>query len=240
LYNHFRLRTKDDIKNNKYESAPHSRAVMGGCTMNKASAPAPDKARSAAKPRAKTTRQVIVNPGLQLRMLLPVAIFACFMAILMYAFVFQPIAFDARTDPSPMVRALLSGRLASLQLHFWIALGFTGVIAALYALIHSNRLAGPIYKLRVVLAQLADGNMMQLRFRKGDEFREFEDIVGKLVKRMETLSSGNAKQMSYFQRRLTWLRSRVEAQNLERADICKELDSALQDAGMDQYQMRDV
>jgi hypothetical protein len=33
--------------------------------------------------------------------------------------------------------------------------------------------------------------------------------------------------MSFFEKRLTWLRSRVAPQDLENSEICKELDSAL-------------
>ncbi|MHB8654483.1 MAG: hypothetical protein ACYDA9_11445 [Terriglobia bacterium] len=139
-------------------------------------------------------------------------------------------------DPSPIIRGFLSARIVSLHAQFWPAFILATVLAGLYALNASNHLAGPLYKLRIVMAQLAEGKFIALRFRKGDELREFEDVMDRLGKRMESLSAGNVRQLSTIQKCLKWLKARLEMQEMETSEICKELDALLKETGLDQYQ----
>ena len=187
----------------------------------------------AAKARVRVNRQLIVNPSLQYRMLIPIAVFGGILALLLVTFVFIPFQHAANNDPSPSVRGLLSARLLILHAYFWPSFALAGALGALYTLIWSNRLAGPLYKLRVVLIQQAEGKIMRVRFREGDEFREFEDVVNRLAKRMEAISTGGASQFSTIQKRIKFLKARLQSQEVSTAEICSELDAVLRDAGMD-------
>ena len=193
--------------------------------------PAP-KSRVAAKVRAYVKRQIIVDIGFQLRQLEALAVYCGLLAILLVPAVFYPLYRDAKSDPSRIIRAFLSARLISLHANFWPAFILATVLASLYAVLRSNRLAGPLYKLRVVLIQLAEGKSVALRFRKGDELREFEDVINKLAKRMESLSAGNVRQLSAIQKRVKWLKARVDTQGLEANEISKELDDLLKETGL--------
>ena len=73
---------------------------------------------------------------------------------------------------------------------------------------------------------------MALRFRKRDELREFEDVINRLAKRMESLSAGNGRQLSAIQKRVKWLKARVEMQALEANEISKEWDDLLKETGL--------
>ena len=194
------------------------------------------KPRMTSKVRASVKRQIIVNAGFQLRQLVPLAVYFSLLMVLLVPAVFYPLYRDASLDPSPIIRAFLSARILSLHAQFWPAFGVATVFASLYTLIRSNRLAGPLYKLRIVLMQLAEGKSIGLRLRKGDELREFEDVMSRLAKRMELLSAGNVRQLSIIQKRIKWLRARLEMQQLESNEICKELDDLLKETGLDQYQ----
>ena len=190
------------------------------------------KPRVATKVRAFVKRQFIVDPRFQLRQLVPLAVYCSLLAILLVPAVFYPLYRDARSDPSRFIRAFLSSRIISFHAHFWPAFILATVLASLYAVFRSNRLAGPLYKLRIVLIQLAEGKSIVFRFRKGDELREFEDIMNRVAKRMESLSAGNARQLSNIQKRVKWLKARIEMQGLDANEICKELDDLLKEAGL--------
>lgn len=194
------------------------------------------KPQVAAKVRTPKKRQIIVNTGFQLRQLVPLAVYCSLLVIFLVPAIFYPLYRDASMDPSPIIRGFLSARIVSLHTQFWPAFILATVLAGLYALNASNHLAGPLYKLRVVMIQLAEGKSIVLRFRKGDELREFEDIMNRLGKRMESLSAGNVRQLSMIQKRLKWLKARLEMQEMENSEICKELDVLLKETGLDQYQ----
>lgn len=194
------------------------------------------KPRVAAKVRTHIKRQIIVNPRFQLRQLVPFAVYSCLIVVLIVPAIFYPLYRDASLDPSPIIRGFLSARITSLHALFWPAFIVATFLAGLYALNASNQLAGPLYKLRIVLIQLAEGKSIALRFRKGDELHEFEEVVNRLAKRVESLSAGNVRQLSMIQKRLKWLKARLEMQEMETSEICKELDALLKETGLDQYQ----
>jgi len=102
------------------------------------------KPRVAAKVRAFVKRQIIVDARFQLRQLVPLAVYCGLLAILLVPAVFYPLYRDAKSDPSRMIRALLSARIISLHAQFWPAFIVATVLASLYAVIRSNRLAGPL------------------------------------------------------------------------------------------------
>jgi hypothetical protein len=195
--------------------------------------PVPPKPKApAAKVRAMVRRQLIVDSSFQFRMLIPTAIFAVILGALLAGLVFLPIQYDAQHDPSPFVRALLAGRVLSLHAHVWPAFAIAGVFSCLYALVYSNRLAGPLYKLRVVLIQLADGKVMRIRFREKDELREFEGVANKLAKQMTNITEGKALQLASIQKRLKFLKARLQSQPMETFEICNELDEVMKGAGL--------
>jgi len=190
------------------------------------------KPRVAAKVRAFVKRQIIVDARFQLRQLVPLAVYCSLLALLLVPAVFYPLYRDAKSDPSRIIRAFLSARMISFHAHFWPAFILATVLAVFYAIFRSNRLAGPLYKLRIVLIQLAEGKSIVFRFRKGDELREFEDVMNRVAKRMESLSAGNVRQLSTIQKRVKWLKARVEMQGMETNEICKELDDLLKETGL--------
>lgn len=195
--------------------------------------PVPQKPKAPiGKVRAMVRRQLIVDAGFQLRMLIPTAIFAVILGVLLVVLVFLPFQHDAQHDPSPFIRAFLAERVINLHAHIWPAFAVAGFFSSLYALVYSNRLAGPLYKLRVVLTQLADGNAMRLRFRDGDEIREFEPVVNRLVKQMGTITDQNEVQLNSIQKRIKFLKARLQSQSMEKFEICNELDAVLKEAGL--------
>ena len=73
---------------------------------------------------------------------------------------------------------------------------------------------------------------MRLRFREGDEIREFEPVVNRLAKQMGNIVDENEMQLNSIQKRLKFLKARLQSQPMEKFEICNELDSVLKDAGL--------
>lgn len=172
-------------------------------------------------------RRIIINASFQFRMVTPIALFALVLGFLVGGFMFYPLQQNASQDPNPVVRALLSEQVTSLHVRFWPMLALAAIVVSLYTLVRSNRVAGPLYKLRHVLNMLAEGKYPSLRFRNGDELREFEETTNRLAKRLESLAAAHLRRMTTVERRLKWLRARLETQNVPRIEMASELDALL-------------
>jgi hypothetical protein len=182
---------------------------------------------ASAKVRRRVRRRIIINPAFQFRMLLPVVVFAVVQALLLGLFVFFPLHRSASLDPDPVVQAMFSEQLLNLHVRLWPMFTFAGVLACIYTLVRSNRVAGPLYKLRQSLLRMSEGEYHNMRFREGDEFRDLEGVANRLGQKMEALSSGNLRRMSKIEGRVKWLKARLAVQDLPRDEIDRELDSLL-------------
>ncbi len=174
-------------------------------------------------------RRLIVDAPFQYRMLLPVIVFTVFQAVLLLTALFYPLYKTAAQEPNQLVQAALFTQVTDANVCVWSVLAFTSLLAAAYTLIRSNRVAGPIYKLRNGLVQMASGEYPTIKFRDHDELREFEPVTDALSQRMAYLASSNALQLDQFGQRLVFLKKRLENQPISRADVERELSSIIVD-----------
>ncbi len=172
-------------------------------------------------------RRLIVDPPFQYRMLLPVIVFTLVQVALLVMMMFYPLYESAAKEPNRLVQAGLFNQILDVHVCLWSVLAFTSLLAGGYTLIRSNRVAGPIYKLRQGLVQLASGEYPRIKFRDKDELREFEPVTDLLSQRLAYLASGNALQMQQFGQRLQFLKNRIEMQPVSRADVEREINSIL-------------
>lgn len=179
------------------------------------------------KPRRWARRQLIVNPGFQYRMLLPVAVFAVIQTVLMAMIMFYPLYKNASQEQNQLVQAALFNQVTDIHVCFWTAFALAAVLAAFYTLIRSHRVAGPLYKLRQALLRMSSGEFDNIRFRNGDELRDFEPVANLLAQRMAAVATGNTHRLSYLGNRLMFLKNRLEMQPISRADVERELESIL-------------
>lgn len=179
--------------------------------------------------RSWTRRQLIVDPPFQYRMLLPVIVFTIIQVVLLVMMMFFPLYQNAEKESNQLVQAGLFNQILDVHVCLWSVLGFTSLFAGAYTLFRSNRVAGPIYKLRQGLVQLASGEYPRIKFRDKDELREFEPVTDLLSQRLAYLASGNALQLDQFGQRLQFLRNRLQMQPVSRADVERELNSIIVD-----------
>ena len=179
--------------------------------------------------RSWTRRRLIVDPPFQYRMLLPVIVFTIIQVCLLVMMMFYPLYQNAAKEPNQLVQAGLFNQILDVHVCLWSVLAFASLLTGAYTLIRSNRVAGPIYKLRQGLVRLASGEYPRIKFRDKDELREFEPVTDLLSQRLAYLASGNALQLDQFGQRLQFLRNRLQMQPVSRADVERELNSILID-----------
>jgi len=164
-------------------------------------------------------------------MLMPVVVFTLLFAVLAGAFVLFPLYRSAAFDPNPVARILLREQLFSFQVRIWPILILAASVSGLYALVRSNRIAGPLFKLKRGLLQMTVGEYQKIRFRGGDELREFENVANSLAQRIDEISSSSSRKLSVLERRLRFLKSRVEVRDLAKKELLDELDDLLNQVG---------
>ncbi len=181
--------------------------------------------------RAWVRRQIIIDPSFQYRMLIPLAVFAAIQTLFLGVLLFYPLQKNIERAPSQLEQAILYDQLLNLHVSFWATLAITAALTALYTLHRSNKVAGPLYKLRQGLGRISEGDFQTIRFRSNDELRDFEPVANRLSQRMEALSTGNSRRMTKFEGRLKWLKARVDMQQLPAAEVSRELDLILSELG---------
>ena len=177
--------------------------------------------------RAWVRRQIIVDPAFQYKMLIPLAVFAAVQTAFLGVLLFYPLQKSTEKAQTQLEQAILYDQLLNLHVSFWATLAITATVTAMYTLYRSNKVAGPLYKLRQGLGRISEGDFQTIRFRSNDELRDFEPVANRLSQRMEALSTGNSRRMTKLEGRLKWLKARVDMQQLPAAEVSRELDLIL-------------
>jgi hypothetical protein len=177
----------------------------------------------------KARRRIIVNHAYQFRALLPVCVFAGLFFLSTLGLVLLPIHRQLAADPSPVVQALLGSQLLRIELWLGPLLVLSACLAGIVALLHSQRVAGPMIRLRAGLAKLAVGAPQPVVFRKGDEFRDIEPVFAAVVKRVEDLTRGKLELLRFLRRNIEGIAQRSENQQLSGAELRESLSVLLRD-----------
>ena len=95
----------------------------------------------------------------------------------------------------------------------------------------SNKVAGPLFKLKKGLMQMMVGEYEKIRFRKGDEFKEFEDVANRLALTIDSITASAQRKTSMVEKRLKFLKSRLEVRDLPKSEVIEELDNLIEQVG---------
>lgn len=202
---------------------------------------APAKVEAKASMRVhKPRRRVVVNLGFQFRTLYPIFVYLGLLIALTLALVWLPMHRQIAADPNPIIQAILAAQLFRIEL--WLAplVLLSASLAAIVALLRSQRVAGPIQRLRQGLAKLAVGDIAPLTFRRGDEFRELEAPFAGAVNRMQQLTRRNLEMLQLLRHNLEGLDQRAQRQHLSGAELHESVAVLLRDvdAEIKKLQMR--
>ncbi len=197
-------------------------SIMTAPVVHKDEAPASVRVH---KPR----RQIVVHFGYQFRALYPVFVFGGLLVLLTLALVWLPMHHQLAADPNAIVRALLAAQLFRIEV--WLAplLVLAGSLAAIVALLHSQRVAGPIQRLKEGLAKMSVGEPEPLVFRRRDEFRELEAPYAGVVHRIEELRRGKLEMLRFLRRNIEGIAQRGQSQQLSGQELQESLAVLLRD-----------
>lgn len=171
--------------------------------------------------------RIIVNPGFQFRALLPVGVYTLIFAVLAGGLVFFPLHRELNAEPDPGIQVLLREQLLGIHVRLWPMLGLAALLTCLYALLRSHRVAGPLFRLSQVLMHMADAEYTTVRFRKGDEFREFAHIANQLSKKMQVFSTRHRDVLLSVEGHVKHLALRLNNEDLPKAEVQNALDAIL-------------
>jgi hypothetical protein len=180
-----------------------------------------------AKARRWVRRRIIIDSAFQLRMLGPILVFLLFFVVLTGLFAFLPLYSHAANDPNPSVRALLEEQLLNFHIRLWPMVIIATLISCIYTLMRSNKVAGPLFKLKKGLMQMMAGEYEKIKFRKGDELKEFEDVANRLALTIDSITASAQRRTSTVEKRLKFLKSRLEVRDLPKSEILEELDELI-------------
>lgn len=186
---------------------------------------------TAAKARRWVRRRIVIDSSFQFRMLVPIVVFLVLFVILTGVFTFLPLYLHATNDPRPSVQALLMEQFLNFNIRLWPMVIIAALAAGIYTLMRSNRVAGPLFKLKKGLMQMIVGEYEKIRFRKGDEFKEFEDVANRLAATLDSITASAQRKTSTVEKRLRFLKSRLEVRELPKSEILDELDDLIEQVG---------
>lgn len=183
---------------------------------------------AATKARRWVRRRIVIDSTLQFRMLTPIAVFLVAFLVLTGAFVFVPLYLHAANDPNPSYRALLTEQLLNFHVRLWPMVGIATLLACIYALSFSNRVAGPLFKLKRGLMQMMVGEYEKIRFRKQDQLQEFEEVANRLALTIDAITRTAQRKTEAVEKRLKFLKSRLEVRDLPKSEVMDELDDLIE------------
>jgi hypothetical protein len=186
---------------------------------------------AASKARRWVHRRIVIDSSFQFRMLLPIAVFLALFVVLTGVFGFLPLYLHAANDPNPSVRALLSEQLLNFNIRLWPMVIIAALVAGIFTLMRSNKVAGPLFKLKKGLLQMMVGEYEKIRLRKDDEFREFEDVANRLALTIDSVTASAQRKTSTVEKRLKFLKSRLEVRDLPKNEVMEELDDLIEQVG---------
>jgi hypothetical protein len=154
-------------------------------------------------------KQILVLPGVQLSILVPLGVFAVLFAGLLFAFVQMPLSAIAEREPDPVLRQLAADQTAMMHTRLWAMMGLAILIAAVVAVFHSHRIAGPLVRLEQTLRLLGRGHAGDFRVRSGDLVGIFEGAVRALVDGMQATIRRNRDTLLSIQSQVRGLHLRL-------------------------------
>lgn len=163
---------------------------------------------------------LLVDPGFQSRALLPVLLFAGLYALLLLLVVFMPLDSTVAQEPDLGVRSILRGNFDEFGSRLWLVLGVAGLVSAYISFYWSLRVIRPAYRVHYALKEMVEGEYKPLRFRRGEEFRFFEDDLAQINQKMKLIATRNRDILLAVHSQVRKLADRLAADEIiPRADL---------------------
>ena len=133
---------------------------------------------------------------LQVRLLAIALAYLLVTAAVLSLAVFGPLMWELRAGNSGLDQAAAAAQFLSLHARFWPAMLVTAVAMSLHSILTTHRIAGPLYRFRVVFGQVKEGNLVPwVGLRRRDylwnEASALEEMIASLRERVGALSDAH-------------------------------------------------
>ncbi len=127
-------------------------------------------------------KKKLIKPAYQIKVTLTIVISLIVYSIILGMLIFYPLWMELQSATSIYEKEKISYAILSLHKVLWPAVVVIAILVGIQVVFASHRVAGPIYRVERTLEELLRGNFhVRMRLRKGDEFRELEDVVNRLA-----------------------------------------------------------
>lgn len=128
-------------------------------------------------------------------------------AFMIIAFLFLPLDVILFSSASPAAKQAITQDLRALGFRIWPAVFLAMLFSASLSVFVTHRFAGPIYRFRKLVDQMAAGDLStRLKLRKGDDLMELETAVNRAMETLAETIQETQRPLGDLTRRLETLR----------------------------------
>ncbi len=133
-------------------------------------------------------RNYFINKKLQVKYILLTVIFLLVYTFLFVCLLLAPYIFSLASDNPLHEQAHAARMLLNLHNSIWPILGVVILVMSFMTIYISHRVAGPVYRLKNILADVAAGNLdVSLSLRKRDDLKDLAEDMDILVNDLRTV-----------------------------------------------------
>jgi signal peptidase II len=133
-------------------------------------------------PENSKRKRYIVNKTFQYKMTFTILIFCLFFCIMNFVISYTFFNFAIDDQLADKISPLLKGYLMVFGIFSFLFLSFIFYIG----IVVTNRIAGPVYAFKRFLNEFIAGERRPLKLRKGDEFKELEQLSEVIIKSLDS------------------------------------------------------
>ncbi len=168
----------------------------------------------AAKPYKR--RRILID-RLQIRLLTITLLYFTAAATIFVAALFTPLMLQLTGETeTPQARAAIATEFLTLHTRFWPAILLTFGLLAVHSIFTSHRIAGPLFRFRVVFKEMQDGNLVPFAsIRERDLLGNEAEALNAMLVSLRERVSGIAEEQRYSREQFEHLRRAIRSNSEE-------------------------
>lgn len=141
-------------------------------------------------------------------------VYTLLFAVILFVPYMVPLSFDYPLDEQTEAARMV----LSLHTSIWPALAIVTLVLGVSSIFVSHKVAGPIYRLKRSLAEVAGGNInLILKFRKRDELHDLADSVNLVIHELRSLVGALKNDHEIVSRSIAEIEELIEKRQIEDA-----------------------
>ncbi|MGH7256689.1 MAG: HAMP domain-containing protein [Nitrospirales bacterium] len=134
-------------------------------------------------------------------------------------------------SPAPLEeRAAAATQFLVLGQTLWPAILALIVVAGLFSVIITHRVAGPLYRLEQSAREVAQGNLsLRLRFRKNDQIHELSEVINEALANLDHTLVEVRHREANLRTAVRWIVDELKPDPSVKPEVMKQLELALEE-----------